>query len=1601
MSFAYSAGVITQTGTDADLSGLSGLTGVTHYNNGADGDVYVMDAVGLDVTGTLSIDPKREKIVFLNTCPVQCFKQNGTLTVGSTSTVNGDEVNSYGEWLRILKRGANVFATSETGLILSSSSTTNLYGGTILSNSSVGWDGTVTTTEHTIILNNTSRILPTGGSLSNITLVGGGFKVLGTLSDSPENLTIVNATALGVMVDSTPGPNNLSLDGYRFIGNGKFDVVDDGAKILSKNTEVGTNSVVNHNLAGGGQWQYVEWTKDIKLVLNDTAGSPIQSAKVRLEDNNNGNRINILGANAKDFTADFTLTGATDVNGEFTGNMLLGVDYADGTEPTASTAQDWRNKDNTKGADNFDLKVFNYATVPSSNEIILSGTGVLTTTLVALPDFSITESNKATVDAYTELETPQKFYDRAKADLYDNYAGETATTVTRSGNLIDAGSYDVTIDATAVSAYDLTGNVITIKASTFTGNINTTGTFTLANGAVLDGVLNGQLEVQDGVTYTEDIDGKFVVDTDTVTSFTISGFTPTEIEHIGSGTATILGIENAKVYGPNKVLATNIIATGGTLVIGDGLEPSANYSVASNVITMTGIETDLLGLRGLHEVDYSTVGSITTFSFVGTTLQVDGSMTLNVDSETLEFDEDSGPLELDVRNGGTFTIDGKSTGGGGGDVFDNSTAVFFARIGASTFDGNDACLRVRDGGTYVARGGQVTGHPVVQFDATSTLTFENHIINGLSGNKCTFFTNTITFDGDLIVKQYRTTVKTITLNNYSPQNCATSTGTIDPAGGAPDIILNEFSPINNNVDIGLRYDAQIDVFNSNSGMGLSVNAPFADGSNGQNGGCCRIFKNVGFLIQDASQTPISSAKIFSTAYDDGNRIDVTSFWSSFNGFDYDFTQGQTLDLITDGSGLVSATPVLLKAHHQEPDQNRNVITMRFTQGADDTAGYEFFIIAYDKALSSILTNLNGLEDVQLVGTLVNDLSITESNKATVDAYTELETPQKFYDRAKADLYDNYAGETSTTVTRSGTVIDATGLTITVNGAGATVYDLTGTVITIKASNFTGGFANTTVSHGSNNPTFTDLVLENSTWNADQATWTGSADATSTVDVQATGTYDATGFTFDASTTLNNDTGGAVSIVITNGQQQPTVVNGVGATTNFINAGATLTFSNLTSANVQILEDDGTTVASRQINQTGSYVYSAPNGSSGTWAYCINRAGYDAIVGTFDPIGNDVAIDSTMSQKVLAGGSVAYTGSSSVFVSVVPLADGSRMNIRVANGSVGPTVVFDETEDALQTQDGMSYLMNGGGNVGYDVLGGTSYLFLRTNVRVVRDTAPDINARIEAFTQSTDGVVQDPVNGEVAFITLSTATQLLEYGGFVWIDPVNGTDSAFYPFGTQSNPCRTWGNALALLSSFGLDSVKVNGSLTLDSAGTSIGFYGVGTSASVDVNGQDVDMSYFEELQLTGAVNAATSVRLFKCDMTALTGFVGIADQCRFLDTLSVGAGDASFSYCISAIPGTGRPTVTLTDASTQLDFRNYAGGMNIEGSVAGNATSLDVLSGTVDLKASNTGGDIVVRGDATVVDSSVGATVTDLTLNTRLPTNPASKEDVFGANIAL
>lgn len=136
----------------------------------------------------------------------------------------------------------------------------------------------------------------------------------------------------------------------------------------------------------------------------------------------------------------------------------------------------------------------NLATIGLTNLGLNGAEDVLS---VLATDSNISETTKATVDAYTEIDNLDKFYDRTKSWKMDSanvdYLGLDTLPISVSGSTLDLGSRNLTIDATAAAAFAINKNThtITIKASTLKGgnkftSITTTGTISTANGAAIE-----------------------------------------------------------------------------------------------------------------------------------------------------------------------------------------------------------------------------------------------------------------------------------------------------------------------------------------------------------------------------------------------------------------------------------------------------------------------------------------------------------------------------------------------------------------------------------------------------------------------------------------------------------------------------------------------------------------------------------------------------------------------------------------------------------------------------------------------------------------------------------------------------------------------------------------------------------------------------------------------------------------------------------------------------------------------------------------------------------------------------------------------------------
>lgn len=295
-----------------------------------------------------------------------------------------------------------------------------------------------------------------------------------------------HTTAVGVKLYADNNTNTFSLNATKVEGCTFAFQVGDAANLTPVLKDVEINSCDFHLVANKGDSNVVFVNPDFTTLRTSTSHADVNdittiafrySAKVL-------DASNIPIENARcyyvDGNSNIILNNTlTDAAGKITG--LFNYDGE-------SCLQNSTYSENTKtDRENHTKSFASYYHNLKSESIIISKD--ISESIILSNDITITEPLKAITDAYTEIETTAKFYDRAKAFLIDNYTGETEPIITRNDDTIDANGYNVVIDATAASPFAFDGTTITIKANVFSGNIitSTSATITTINGAELEG----------------------------------------------------------------------------------------------------------------------------------------------------------------------------------------------------------------------------------------------------------------------------------------------------------------------------------------------------------------------------------------------------------------------------------------------------------------------------------------------------------------------------------------------------------------------------------------------------------------------------------------------------------------------------------------------------------------------------------------------------------------------------------------------------------------------------------------------------------------------------------------------------------------------------------------------------------------------------------------------------------------------------------------------------------------------------------------------------------------------------------------------------------
>lgn len=249
-------------------------------------------------------------------------------------------------------------------------------------------------------------------------------------------------------------------------------------------------------------------------------------------------------------------------------------------------------------------------------------------------------------------------------------------------------------------------------------------------------------------------------------------------------------------------------------------------------------------------------------------------------------------------------------------------------------------------------------------------------------------------------------------------------------------------------------------------------------------------------------------------------------------------------------------------------------------------------------------------------------------------------------------------------------------------------------------------------------------------------------------------------------------------------------------------------------------------------------------------------------------------------------------------------------------------------------------------------------------------------------------------------------QSIAFEHAIYISDV-GYPGVEYPIGTSPWPVLGGGAGVGFIEARVIATARnqhvffCRGVLQIDAAMEDYvfqGHYFESLSQYIDLNGQDVDCSRFHDLVITGAQGGTGLATFTQCILWAMTGFKGLAENCPIYGTLALAAANfADFDGCSSVhnvcVITVGTPTrasfkdfkgnLTLTAQTAGVAFvRGFDGDLIID-AMTGGTLDIFMRDGTVTINANCTGGTINIYGSAIVTDNSVGAIVTDATLDER------------------
>lgn len=284
------------------------------------------------------------------------------------------------------------------------------------------------------------------------------------------------------------------------------------------------------------------------------------------------------------------------------------------------------------------------------------------------------------------------------------------------------------------------------------------------------------------------------------------------------------------------------------------------------------------------------------------------------------------------------------------------------------------------------------------------------------------------------------------------------------------------------------------------------------------------------------------------------------------------------------------------------------------------------------------------------------------------------------------------------------------------------------------------------------------------------------------------------------------------------------------------------------------------------------------------------------------------------------------------------------------------------------------------------------------------------ANTNEVTAARMGALTDWINGGRLDVLLDKQFYQGPQGAGVFLDDgAANTATVVGVDGIESNPVSTIAAATTIAGSLGIQRIYLINDSVITLAQTYEGweFIGIGLGSQITLGSQDVDNSCFSMVTLTGTQGGTGALYCEDCSMTGLVSLECIAYRCYLSDTCTVRASTLIiFDQCKSAVPGNNTPQLTFSGGASNINFRHYSGGLQINSMGTGDTMSYE-SDGQMIVDATCTDGLLAVRGCCDITDNASGAVtitqsaaINQVNINAEVDTGISDAALATAANLA-